>query len=581
MKKPEDVLISARRAVWLALAGLALILAGAYMAMAVRTSGGVSVQDIHFAGANNTRMSALLYVPKAATAATPAPGILAVHGYINSRETQDGFAIEFARRGYVVLAIDQTGHGYSKGAAFSNGFGGPDGLRYLRSLPMVDKTQIGLEGHSMGGWTVLAAAQAMPDSYTSVVLQGSSTGAPFAADGTASWPRNLALVFSKYDEFSALMWGTSRAMDVGDSAKLQTVFNTTSRVAADKLYGSIGRGTARILYQPATTHPGDHLSVAAIGHATDWFAKTLKGGTPKPASDQIWVWKEFGTAIGLAGFVMLLLGTIDLLIRLPVFAALRGAPVAATAQRDGQWRRRFAWATLVPALTFFPVFSGLYLLSSRFPYFPQVVTTQVAVWALVGAGIAWLRMGKDRDQASVSSAAVIPAARWLLALALAVVTLAVCYAVLIFIDAVFATDLRFWIVAIKVPAEHHWRIILLYIVPITAAFLVTTRTITSALTVANDKAATRYIWAILAMTSGFLLLLLPVYGYFFASGNLITAFDPLSTVIALQFVPVLAVLAIISIFTWHRTGSHHVGALIAGIFVTLYVVAGTATQFPI
>jgi pimeloyl-ACP methyl ester carboxylesterase len=575
MKKPEEVLKSAWRGVWLALAGLALILAGAWLAMSVRTAGGISVRDIHFAGANNTRMSALLYVPKGATAATPAPGILAVHGYINSRETQDGFAIEFARRGYVVLVIDQTGHGYSEGAAFSNGFGGPDGLRYLRSLPMVDKAQIGLEGHSMGGWTVLAAAQAMPSGYTSIVLQGSSTGAPFAAEGTATWPRNLALVFSKYDEFSALMWGTGRAMDVGDSSKLQTVFNTGSRVTADKQYGEIGPGTARILHQPATTHPGDHLSPTAIGHATDWFAKTLNGGTPKPASDQIWVWKEFGTAIGLIGFVMLLLGTFDLLIRMPVFAALRGVPVATAERRVGPWRRRFAWATLVPALLFFPVFSGLYLLSSQLPYFPQVVTTQVAVWALAGAGIAWMQMRKDRSQAK------LPTAHWALAAALAAASLALCYAALILIDAVFATDLRFWIVAIKVPAEHHWRIIFLYIVPITAAFLVTTRTITGALTVTADSVTARYIWAILAMTGGFLLLLIPVYGYFFASGNLVTAFDPLSTVIALQFVPVLALLAVISIFTWHRTGDHRVGALIAGIFVTLYVVAGTATQFPI
>jgi pimeloyl-ACP methyl ester carboxylesterase len=575
MKKPEEVLKSVWRGVWLALAGLALILAGAWLAMSVRTAGGISVRDIHFAGANNTRMSALLYVPKGATAATPAPGILAVHGYINSRETQDGFAIEFARRGYVVLVIDQTGHGYSEGAAFSNGFGGPDGLRYLRSLPMVDKAQIGLEGHSMGGWTVLAAAQAMPSGYTSIVLQGSSTGAPFAAEGTATWPRNLALVFSKYDEFSALMWGTGRAMDVGDSSKLQTVFNTGSRVTADKQYGEIGPGTARILHQPATTHPGDHLSPSAIGHATDWFAKTLKGGTPKPASDQIWVWKEFGTAIGLIGFVMLLLGTFDLLIRMPVFAALRGVPVATAERRVGPWRRRFAWATLVPALLFFPVFSGLYLLSSQLPYFPQVVTTQVAVWALAGAGIAWMQMRKDRSQAK------LPTAHWALAAALAAASLALCYAALILIDAVFATDLRFWIVAIKVPAEHHWRIIFLYIVPITAAFLVTTRTITGALTVTADSVTARYIWAILAMTGGFLLLLIPVYGYFFASGNLVTAFDPLSTVIALQFVPVLALLAVISIFTWHRTGDHRVGALIAGIFVTLYVVAGTATQFPI
>ena len=117
-------------------------------------------------------------------AQTPAPGILAVHGYINSRETQDGFAIEFARRGYVVLALDQTGHGYSDPPAFANGFGGPDGLAYLRSLEFVDKNNIGLEGHSMGGWTVLAAATAMPNDYKSMVLEGSSTGKPFAAEGT-------------------------------------------------------------------------------------------------------------------------------------------------------------------------------------------------------------------------------------------------------------------------------------------------------------------------------------------------------------------------------------------------------------
>ncbi len=210
--------------------GLALILAGSWLACAVQTSGGVTVTDVRFPGTGGVTMSGLLYTPKNATAATPAPGILAVHGYINSRETQSAFAIEFARRGYVVLAMDQTGHGYSGGAAFSNGFGGPDGLKYLRGLPMVDKANIGLEGHSMGGWTVLAAAAAMPDAYKAVVLEGSSTGAPFAAEGTPVWPRNLALVFSRYDEFSKFMWGVEKARDVGNSPKARALFGATADI---------------------------------------------------------------------------------------------------------------------------------------------------------------------------------------------------------------------------------------------------------------------------------------------------------------------------------------------------------------
>jgi hypothetical protein len=89
--------------------GLVLALVGGIAAWIVQTDGGsVAIRDLRFNGPGGSVMSALLYVPKTATAKTPAPAILAVHGYINSRETQDGFAIEYARRGYVVLALDQT-----------------------------------------------------------------------------------------------------------------------------------------------------------------------------------------------------------------------------------------------------------------------------------------------------------------------------------------------------------------------------------------------------------------------------------------------------------------------------------------
>ena len=52
----------------------------------------------------------------------------------------------------------------------------------------------------------------------------------------------------------------------------------------------------------------------------------------------------------------------------------------------------------------------------------------------------------------------------------------------------------------------------------------------------------------------------------------------MSTVVAIQFLPLMAVVALISTFTWRRTGSYVPGAVICGLFVTWYVVAGTATQ---
>src|SRR5438132_3658983 len=312
----------------LAILGVVLILAGGLLAHLTQTAGGIRIQDVRFKGAKGNTMSALLYIPSNATPQIPAPGILAVHGYINSRETQDGFAIEFARRGYVVLALDQTGHGYSDAPAFANGFGGPDGLAYLRSLDFVDKTNIGLEGHSMGGWTVLAAATAMPNDYKSMVLEGSSTGKPFADEGTTAWPRNVALVFAQYEEFPVLMWGVDRARDVTQSPKLRALFGTSGAVEPGKVYGDLAQGSARVLYTPAITHPDEHISHQAIGYSLDWFARTLSGGTPRPADDQIWFRKEIGTLIALIGFVALLIGVFDGLLEAPMFSHLRLPEVA-------------------------------------------------------------------------------------------------------------------------------------------------------------------------------------------------------------------------------------------------------------
>lgn len=562
-----------RKRAWpLALFGFLILLSGALLAHMVRTSDGISVRDIRFAGTNGTTMSALLYVPAGASQDRRVPGILAVHGYINSRETQDGFAIEFARRGYVVLSIDQTGHGYSGGPAFSNGFGGPDGLRYLRSLPMVDTRQIGLEGHSMGGWTILAAAAALPNAYQSMVLEGSSTGAPFAKEGSTTWPRNLALVFSRYDEFSKIMWGVDRAIDVAGSEKLKSVFGTETAIVEARTYGSVADGTARVLHQPSTTHPGDHFSNKAIGRATDWFAATLKGGTPKPASDQIWFWKEVGTGVGLIGFVMILLGAFEILVRTPFFSSLCAPAVPAVDHRDRAWWRTFAISTATPALLFFPAFIAAFLLLPASTILPQAVTTQITLWSLAGAGITllinWFR----------KKAAVTAESDWPLSILLAATTVAIGYLSLVVIDRVFHTDIRFWIVAVKLPSSRQLAIAAIYVVPITFSFLVTLKTLCHVLTVRSDTGITRYSAAILALTSGFIIMLGVIYGIFFATGTLITGFDPLSTVIALQFVPILGAVAVIGVFTWRRTGSHRPGAILAGILVTLYTVAGTATQ---
>jgi pimeloyl-ACP methyl ester carboxylesterase len=566
----------------LAIAGVILIVAGGFLAHLTQTAGGIRIEDVRFTGAKGNTMSSLLYIPPNATAQTPAPGILAVHGYINSRETQDGFAIEFARRGYVVLALDQTGHGYSDPPAFANGFGGPDGLAHLRSLDIVDKANIGLEGHSMGGWTILAAATAMPNDYKSMVLEGSSTGKPFAADGTPNWPRNLALVFAQYEEFSNLMWGVERARDVTQSPKLQALFGTPNAVEPGKVYGDIAAGTARVLYTPAMTHPAEHISHEAIGYSLDWFARTLQGGTPKPADDQIWFRKEIGTLIAFIGFVALLIGTFDGLLEAAFFSHLRlpeiadGTMPAHVAASGRSWTAAFILSAFVPALTYYPAFAlaGSFLKPSAF--LPQGITNQILLWAIINGLIALALMPfapKRASRIGVIGPSIV----------IALATVLVGYAALWLADLAFKIDFRFWIVALKLMNGKQFLIFLIYLAPFTAFFVIALHLLHRNFSTMAAGRGALYLTNILALTFGFIVLLGLQYGILWLTGKLINplvdpGFVPLSTIVAIQFVPLLAIVAVIATFTWRRTGSSLPGALISGLFVTWYVVAGTATQ---
>ena len=252
-----------------------------------------------------------------------------------------------------MLAPDQTGHGYSAPPALANGFGGPDSLKFIRTLDIVDKNNIGLEGHSMGGWASVIAAQIYTREYTSMVLEGSSTGTYGGITGTVTFPRNLGLVFSQYDEFSSLMWGAPVPRDIVKTKKLQTLFGTTDPVEVGKLYGSVDDGTARKLYMPAATHPQDHISTEAIGAAIEWFQMTLKGGKNIPPSDQVWMWKELGTFVAFFGMVLFFFPLGALLLKTSFFQSLAEPMPEFKGVKGIGWWIGALITVAIPVLTFY------------------------------------------------------------------------------------------------------------------------------------------------------------------------------------------------------------------------------------
>jgi hypothetical protein len=80
------------------------------------------------------------------------------------------------------------------------------------------------------------------------------------------------------------------------------------------------------------------------------------------------------------------------------------------------------------------------------------------------------------------------------------------------------------------------------------------------------------------LTGGLIVLLLVQYVPLL-SGGVLPLGESLLTIIAWQFVPLLAIIAAVSTYFFRKTGSIYVGACFNTLFVTFYVVAGQATQF--
>jgi uncharacterized protein len=118
----------------------------------------------------------LSYLLERPTGAGPFPAVVVGHGSGEVRKEEFQFiATNMLARGFAVYRYDKRGVGNSTGTYSTVGIGNSDrmfadlssdmaaGAEFLRSLPDVDRTRVGLMGVSQAGWIIpLAAKRAHP-----------------------------------------------------------------------------------------------------------------------------------------------------------------------------------------------------------------------------------------------------------------------------------------------------------------------------------------------------------------------------------------------------------------------------------
>ena len=630
--------------------GLCVILVSSFFASMIQSAGfSVKVSDLRNVS-NSSRIeiegkqvsvsgkvvSGILFVPKNATEANPAPAVVLTHGYLNNRELQLQNAIELARRGFVVLTIDREGHGNYPNSGTQNAMMATAGLydsaKYVYNLPYVDKTRVGISGHSMGGMTTASVLSS--DSKGTFDDNGKATGnglhiisagllqgySSFSGAGANVSVGNLK---ANDDEFfytgrdyqnnrtiaRQYLISTGAANFVG--AKFDGPINVQNKgiyiggVLTDVPEGTQAPAPFRVVYENNEIHPLNHFSTKAAADVVNFFYTAF--GTPAGAkyiksTNETWWIKEAFSFIGLIAIFFCIFPAAGLLLELPCFRSLKRDESLPLAKREV--KGVIGWILyLVPAIAC-TLFSGFSIQKMNslggqwFPknnLYPQDTTGWVSMWAVVCGLFAlgvllvfWLinyivNKARKKPELTVNpfecgymKGGLLDFIKTALLGTIIVVGM---YAILYCTWGIFKVDFRIWTLDMKVFDIPKMLPTMLRYTQIFAIFY-----LINGFTNQSYSAKNLPEWATIAINAffnvaGIFLVMMIQYGTFKSTGVLWQSGMALGYIVLFPIVPILIVAAIITRNLYKKTGTVWLGAFINALLFTIMTVANTAASF--
>ncbi len=351
-----------------------------------RDFGKVTVTEGHIEVDGLGTLTYKLYTPKSATKEDKAPGVLLLHGYQNDHETSAGYGIELARRGAVVMCLDEYGHGgtdipmrergwtnhrvkvnygqdseaegtyvevnsgikrykllmnfsnlsffndrYSKGTDGSeikdSSMGGIAAYAVLASMDNVDSSKLGVSGHSMGtwaSWSVSAFYSGTDIMPKATVLQCGELFNSKAYDADRIKFNNVLLLNAKYDEFNYFRdYENFVGPELIDSPlRLEFLGVDAVKSMWNTTFGSFKDGSARRIELISNNHRLTTHDSHAMAAALKWFTEALDLETNLRPRNQIFMFKEALVFIAMICGIFSILPFMELLLTIPFFSVM-------------------------------------------------------------------------------------------------------------------------------------------------------------------------------------------------------------------------------------------------------------------
>jgi hypothetical protein len=601
-------------------ASVAVVVAASVLAFLVQTSAGrVRVDDIKIPTQNGQWVVADLFKPKSATSDHPAPLVVVVPGFQRSKEALAAMSIELSRRGVVVIAIDPYAQGSSSSsastqAATTEGYGMFAVVEYVAgtgNLNYVDKSRIGVTGHSAGGNAAVRGA-AYFGKPVKKSGQASTLNAIFVSGYVLSFTdnvlkdvrSNVGTAYAYYDEGAyrnELKNGDMRrapeALRLVNSGLDQDA-PRVEEVTLGQYYGDASKRTLRVVYNERVIHPLQPYLTQATANQIDFFERAFALNSGLSSRDQTWYWKE---VLGLVALVAALAGLVplaQLLLRSAVFRPLVHHVPAPLPRPRGHGRvlssMLIVAGALIACVTYIPLSELSQKLfvaaSNREPtwFFPQRMNNAVMLWATLNGLAGFLLFylgyrfsGKRQGVRPEMWGARIGVAELVRTCALAAVLFVAYYALLFSVYAVLHVDYRFLFMGVRVFQPEMLVLLGMYAPLFLLFFLANSLRVNGSMRIEGQAQWRSLLNAGLANSAGLFLIVIVQYVTMAATGTVYWTEGWLYVNLLFAVVPMMFVLPYFNRYFFLMTGRTYLGPLTTCLIFVMILLSNTVCYLPL
>ncbi len=592
---------------WVAFA-LILCLVSMVVSSAIQTNfGKVTIDELKVMDKSGYAVSVLLYRPDSATVDAKAPCILTVEGWYNNKEMQDLYSVEYARRGYVVIAVDMHGHGDSDNPFYDELYTSAVGLdaavELAATLPYVDTTKIALTGHSSGGaasnMAVAIDNEREIPLISAVLFQASTWVDDTGVDHSAEFgDRSLGIIADTYDEFFFYTTdenGNDLAprdfLSSPDAKNFVNFNNGADGISGDVVAGKqYTNGDAfRVIYQPNCTHPQVHFSGESVGYGIEFFESAFGAPNAIDSGNQVWQIKTAFNFLGLIGIVMFLVAFVLMMLDTPYFGVLKVKEQVEPVEVKDTAGKIWFWATLAVSAVFSGV-SYLWVINNIYSkttmFFSQTGPLTTGTWsvicgvfAVIVLAVYYFAYGKKNGCQPCQRGVAISLKNLWRTVVLAVLATSLAFLILCFADYFFLTDFRLWVLTLKAFEADKVIMALKYL-----PFFLLFYTVNSVAVNCFNYNTIGKKWNIIILAVfnilGAVAFIAMQYGTFYSTGFPLWAASEGQRISGIWLYPCLVYLfgmPILSRFIYKRTKNPYLWAIIGAILITIMCVANTTT----